>query len=216
MKKNYLIRLEEVEDYSQVENLTREAFWDVHVPGCDEHYLVHILRDSPAFIAELDFVLVIDNEIIGNIMYTDAEIINDSGKVYKIITFGPVSILPKYQGLGYGSLLIKHSLKKASELGYKLVVIYGHPAYYSRLGFVRGEKYDIYSSDGYYNPALQVFELSPNALAGVSGSFKEDRVYCLDQEKATEFEAKFPPKEMRKRPSQQEFQELISQRKKRA
>ncbi len=215
MKENYLIRVEEIQDYKQVETLTREAFWDVHVPGCDEHYLVHILRDSPAFIAELDFVLVIDNEIIGNIMYTDAEIINESGKVYKIITFGPVSILPKYQALGYGSLLIKHSLKKASELGYKLVAIYGDPAFYSRLGFTPGEKYDIYSSDGYYNPALQVLELIPDTLDGISGSFKEDRVFSLDQEKATEFEAQFPLKEKGERPSQQVFLNLISQRKKR-
>ena len=31
------IRLEKAEDYREVENLTREAFWNVYRPGCTEH-----------------------------------------------------------------------------------------------------------------------------------------------------------------------------------
>ena len=32
-----VVRLEQKDDYREVENLTREAFWDVYRPGCSEH-----------------------------------------------------------------------------------------------------------------------------------------------------------------------------------
>jgi predicted N-acetyltransferase YhbS len=56
-KKDYIIRLERKEEYRKVENLVRESFWNVYRPGCSEHYVIHVLRDDPAFIPELDFVM---------------------------------------------------------------------------------------------------------------------------------------------------------------
>lgn len=58
-------RQEEPSDYRVVEELTREAFWNTHVPGCDEHYLVHTMRNSESFIKELDIVATIDEKIGG-------------------------------------------------------------------------------------------------------------------------------------------------------
>lgn len=49
-EKNITIRLETKVDYKAVENLTREAFWNVYRPGCMEHYLLHCYRDDPAFV----------------------------------------------------------------------------------------------------------------------------------------------------------------------
>ena len=215
MNDKYIIRLEESSDYKIVENLTREAFWNVNVPACDEHYLVHILRESKAFIKDLDLVMLINNEIIGNIMYTQAKVIDEQEKTNDVITFGPVSILPKYQKLGYGTILINHSLKLAYQLGYRIVIIYGNPSYYQRFGFVPGKNYDIYSSDGYYNPALQVLELLPGSLADVSGRFIEDETFKLDSHQAELFDANFPAKEKKKCDSQLIFQSLISQCRKR-
>ena len=40
MNKEYIIRNERKSEYSQVENLTREAFWNVYRPGCLEHYVL--------------------------------------------------------------------------------------------------------------------------------------------------------------------------------
>ncbi len=215
MSEKYIIRLEESSDYRIAENLTREAFWNVNVPACDEHYLVHILRKSKAFIKDLDLVMLINNEIIGNIMYIQAKVMGEHGRAYDVITFGPVSILPKYQKFGYGSILINHSLKLACQLGYRIVVIYGNPNYYQRFGFVPGENYDIYSRDGYYNPALQVLELIPDSLANVSGSFIEDEVFNFDPHQAELFDVNFPAKEKKKSDSQLIFQSLISQCRKR-
>ena len=46
------IRSERIEDYREVENLVRESFWNVYRPGCSEHYVIHVLRDDPAFVKE--------------------------------------------------------------------------------------------------------------------------------------------------------------------
>lgn len=97
---NIQIRNERESDFRQVEELTREAFWNHHVPGCDEHYLVHVLRSHPDFIAELDFVAIVDDKIVGNIMYTKAHLINEKNDKMDVITFGPVSVLPEFKEKG--------------------------------------------------------------------------------------------------------------------
>ncbi len=205
-----IMRLESPEDYSRVEWLTREAFWNVHVPGCNEHYLAHVLRDSPDFIAELDFVALVDDKIVGNIMYAYSELRDSTAKAHRVITFGPVSVLPEYQSRGIGKALITHTMALAGQLGHKIVLIYGDPEYYSRFGFVAGEIYGIRTSEGYYSPALQVMELIPGALTGISGNFFEAEVYHLAPEVPEEFEAAFEPKEMFETPSQKRFLELLS------
>jgi predicted N-acetyltransferase YhbS len=70
------LRLEEEKDYRQVEELTREAFWNVHDLGCDEHLLIHNLRKAKEFIRELDFLAIFNNKIVGNIVYTKSRIID--------------------------------------------------------------------------------------------------------------------------------------------
>lgn len=129
------IRNERKEDYSIVEEITRKAFYNVYVPGCMEHYLVHVMRDHEDFIPELDFVLERDGQVIGNIMYTKAKLTDENGTEKEILTFGPVSVLPEYQRNGYGKLLINHSCQKAAELGFDVIVILGSPANYVSCGF---------------------------------------------------------------------------------
>jgi len=68
------IRLEEPKDYREVEELTREAFWNVYRPGCTEHYVLNQYRTNPDFIPELDFVMEEDNKIIGHIMFSKASL----------------------------------------------------------------------------------------------------------------------------------------------
>jgi putative acetyltransferase len=79
-KPDLRLRLERPEDHAEVESLTRLAFWNQHFPGCDEHYLVHVLRDSPDFRADLDTVATLDDRIVGNIMYTRARLASAQGE----------------------------------------------------------------------------------------------------------------------------------------
>ena len=66
------IRHERPEDFQKVEEMTRKAFYNQYIPGCVEHYLVHIMRQHPDFLPQLDFVLELDGQVIGSIMYTKA------------------------------------------------------------------------------------------------------------------------------------------------
>ena len=79
-EKNIIIRLETKDDYRAAENLTREAFWNVYRPSCVEHYVLHCYRNDPAFVPELDFVMELDGELIGQIIYVQSEIDCDDGR----------------------------------------------------------------------------------------------------------------------------------------
>jgi predicted N-acetyltransferase YhbS len=48
-KNDYIIRLEKKEDYREIESLVRESFWNVYRPGCNEHYVIHVLREDSGF-----------------------------------------------------------------------------------------------------------------------------------------------------------------------
>jgi predicted N-acetyltransferase YhbS len=170
---------------------------------------MHIMRDAEAFIPELSFVAIADNTIVGNIAYMRSSITTDQGNMHPVITFGPISVLPDCQGHGIGSLLINHTKKLALDKGFRAILIYGDPNYYSRFGFVAAEKYGIKTSGGQFAAALQACELYRGALDGLSGRFVEDSVYELDEDKAAEFEKTFPYKEKLVTPSQARFIELI-------
>lgn len=207
---NLILRLETPSDNKTVEHLTREAFWNLHVPGCDEHYLTHVLRQSPEFVKELDYVAVLSGELVGNIMYAHSHIKDYDGKQHQVLTFGPVCVHPKYQQKGIGKKLITHTLTLAQAMGFAVVAIYGYPDYYHKYGFVSAEKYDIRTKEGMFNPALQVLELVPGALKGISGVFFEAEVYTLDELEVELFDKTFPAKQKLVTPSQQKFKEALS------
>lgn len=118
MKDNKItIRLETENDYRETENLTREAFWNVYRLGCMEHYVLHCYRSDPAFVPELDFVMELDGELIGQIIYVRSEIVCDDGRKVPIMTFGPIGIAPDYKRKGYGKRLLDYSMGKAKEMG---------------------------------------------------------------------------------------------------
>ena len=115
-EKNIIIRPETKDDYRAVENLTRESFWNVYRPGCMEHYVLHCYRDDPAFVPELDFVMELDGELIGQVIYVRSEIDCDDGRKVPIMTFGPIGIAPAYKRQGYGKKLLDYSMEKAKEM----------------------------------------------------------------------------------------------------
>ncbi|HMM32099.1 MAG TPA: N-acetyltransferase [Clostridia bacterium] len=202
------IRLERPEEYRAVEELTREAFWNVHVPGCNEHYLAHILRTHADFLPTLNFVAYKDGLLVGNIMYTRAKVVLGDGAEHVMILFGPVSVLPQYQSQGVGSALIRHSLDEARRQGYKAVFLYGDPKYYCRFGFLPGEHYGIATEQGNFHPALQALELETGALEGISGRLFESAAYNINEADASAFDKTFPPKEKFVTESQREFARL--------
>lgn len=166
MKQKILIRNEEKSDYRTVEEITRKAFYNLYIPGCAEHYLVHIMRSHKDFLPELDFVIELDGRVIGNVMYTKARLVGETGEEKEILTFGPVCILPEYQRMGYGRMLLEHSFQEAAALGYDVIVIFGNPGNYVSRGFKSCKKYNVCLENGTFPSAMMVKELKPGALDG--------------------------------------------------
>jgi len=213
IKIDFLIRLEKKEDYRIVEELTREAFWNLHVPGCDEHFVLHKLRKSTAYLPELSCVIEMEGQIIGHIAYTRAAIVDELEVRHEVITFGPVSVLPAFQRQGIGSALITNTLENARKMGFFAVCIYGDPRYYSKFGFRCAEKFEIKTADGKFAVALLALELSPGALQKVKGRFCEDPAFDeVNQAEFIEFEDTFSFKEKKITETQSEFKLLASLR----
>ena len=206
------IRSETESDYRAVEALTREAFWNVHVPGCNEHFLLHELRNSADFIPALDFVAEADGRLVGNIVYSRASVTDGAGGQCEVVSFGPVSVLPEYQKRGVGSALIRHTLNIAGDMGFPAVLIYGDLRYYSRFGFRCAERYDISSADGKFSVALLALPLRPGGLGGITGRFEESPAFNIDEAAAEVFDAAFPKKEKGFAESQLTFRILSSLR----
>lgn len=200
-----IIRNERRTDYTIVENITRDAFWNLNVPGCNEHYLVHIMRNHSDFIPELDFVIELNEQVIGNVMYTKSRLVDETGKEKQILTFGPVSIQPEYQRKGYGRKLLEHSFQKAVELGYDVIVIFGSPGNYVGRGFKSCKRYNICLENGVFPMAMLVKELKLGVLDGRKWYYHESPVYDIDDAEAEKFNEQFETKEKVCQPSQEEF-----------
>ncbi len=200
-----MIRNERPEDFRAVEELTKKAFWNVNVPGCSEHYLVHILRSHADFVSELDFVAEFDGKIIANIMFTRSRLRGEDGTEKEVLTFGPLSVLPGYQRQGYGKALLGYALGKAADMGFEAVVIFGNPENYVAQGFKSCRRFNVAAAEGVYPVALLVTELKDGALSDNKWIFAESSAYEFDEKAAEEFDKSFPKMSEERLPSQELF-----------
>lgn len=202
---NIMIRRETPDEYAAVENLTREAFWNVYRPGCLEHYVLHVLRADPAFIPELDLVMEYNGQLIGHIMYMHAAIETDSGTRLPVCTFGPISIHPDFQRQGYGKRLLDFSMEKARALGIGALCIEGNIDFYGKSGFVLASSQGIRyhgAPDDEMLPYFLVKELKQGFLSHVSGVYHTPQGYYVSETDAEAFDQTFPPKEKQVLPGQ--------------
>ena len=202
---NMNTRLETVDDYSQVEELTREAFWNLYAPGCDEHYLCHILREHKDFIRELDYVVELDGNIIASIMYTDSFLISDDHEKVQTVSFGPLCVHPDHQRKGIGTALVEMTKSIVKNMGVPAIAIYGDPHNYCKHGFRNGIDYQVSNMDGEYPLGLLVLELQPGFFGDRQWKIKQSDVFEFDQKKAIEFDKGFPDREKKCKYSQELF-----------
>ena len=204
-KKDYVIRLEKKDEYREVENLVRESFWNVYRPGCLEHYVLHTLRDDPAFVPELDLVMEKDGRLIGQVIYMKAKIETDEGNEIPILAMGPICIVPELQRHGYGKVLLDCSLKKATELGFGAVCFEGNINFYGKSGFKYASGFGL-RYHGLPEGADASFflckELISGYLNGVKGVYKTPEGYFVDEVEAEKFDKHFPAKQKLKLPGQ--------------
>ena len=200
-----IIRPEKKEDYKAVENLIRESFWNVYRPGCLEHYVIHVLRDDPAFVKELDFVMELDGKLIGQNMFMRTIIRADDGRLIPVLTMGPICIAPELKRRGYGKKLLDYSLEKAAALGFGAVLFEGNIGFYGHSGFDYARKLGIRYHDlpeGADDSFFLGRELIPGCLEGITGVYQTPQGYYVDEAAAEEFDKAFPPKEKLRLPGQ--------------
>ena len=205
---NYSIRVEEERDYSTVESLVRQAFWNVYRPGCTEHYVLHHLRNCQDFIPELAFVMEADGKIIGQNVFVKAQITKSNGTAFPILTMGPICIANEYKRKGYGKILLDYSLEKAKVLGYGAVCFEGNIDFYGKSGFDFASKFGIkYHGlpEGMEADFFLCKELKTGYLDGITGVYATPKPYFVAEENPEDFEAfdaQFPAKEKLKLPGQ--------------
>ena len=205
VKQDYTISLETEKDYAEVENLTREAFWNVYRPGCLEHFVLHRYRGRTDFIPELSLCLRADDKLIAHVMYAHSEIHADDGRIIPIMTFGPISVDPAFQHKGYGTILLRYSMDKAKKLGAKALAITGNINFYGKSGFVVASTKGIH----YYAvpredeaPFFLIKELEGGFLDGITGTYADPDGYDCEGVDIDAFDMQFPPKEKLKLPGQ--------------
>ncbi len=206
MKTNdFIIRMERPEDCREVETLVRSAFWNVYRPGCSEHYVIHVLRNDPAFIRELDFVMEQDGRLIGQNMFMKTVIEADDGRVIPVLTMGPICIAPDLWRRGYGKALLDASLKKAAGLGYGAVLFEGNIGFYGKSGFTYARRFGIRYHDLLEDADDSFFlcrELIPGYLDGITGVYRTPQGYYVKDGDVEEFDKAFPPRQKLKLPGQ--------------
>ena len=202
---NYSIRPERKEDYREVENLIRESFWNVYRPGCSEHYVMHVLRDDPAFVKELDFVMEQDGRLIGQNMFMRTVINSDKGGDIPVLTMGPICITPELKRKGYGKALLDYCLEKAAEMGFGAVLFEGNILFYGKCGFDYARKFGIRYHDlpeGADDSFFLCKELKSGYLSDVTGVYQTPAGYYVDDADVDAFDSSFPPKEKLRLPGQ--------------
>lgn len=202
---NINIRLEKKEEYREVENLVRESFWNVYRPGCLEHYVLNQLRDDPAFVPELDFVMEQGGKLIGQNVFMRANIKADDGRDIPIMAMGPICITPELKRKGYGKILLVYSLEKAKELGCGAVCFEGNIDFYGKCGFTYADKFGIrYHGlpEGEDASFFLCKELIPGYLDDITGEYATPQGYFVDEVDAEIFDKEFPIKEKLKLPGQ--------------
>ena len=200
-----IIRSEKKAEYRKVENLVRESFWNVYKPGCSEHFVLHVLRDDPAFVKDLDFVMEKNGMLIGQNVFMRTVINSDDGSDIPVLTMGPICIAPELKRRGYGKMLLDYSLEKAAEMGFGAVLFEGNIDFYGKSGFDYARRFGIRYHDLPEDADDSFFlckELKPGYLDEVTGVYQTPQGYYVDDADVDEFDKEFPPKQKLKLPGQ--------------
>ena len=194
-------RREEEKDYRAVESMVRESFWNVYRPGCTEHFVLRHLRNDPAFVPELDFVMEKDGQLIGQNVFVRARIQADDGRAVPIMAMGPICVAPAFKRQGYGKMLLDYSLEQAAAFGCPALCFEGNINFYGKSGFTYASRFGIRYHDLPEGADASFFlckELIPGYLNGVTGVYTPPEGYFFAEQHPEDFErydAQFPVKE---------------------
>ncbi|MBQ4363580.1 MAG: N-acetyltransferase [Oscillospiraceae bacterium] len=209
MIENLIIRPETPADHKAAELMTMRSFWNKYRPGCTEHFLIRIIRESEDYLPEISRIAELDGKIVGAVYYTRAWIV-DGDVRHEIATFGPLAVEPTMEGNDIGGALMRETIKLAKEAGIKAIALMGEPNYYPRFGFKRGAEYGITDAWGNTFDALMILPLNDD-LSDIKGKLIESPDFeKLEDEKSLEqINKEFPA--YRKVKVQEGFMQIFEQ-----
>jgi putative acetyltransferase len=155
-----VIRPENDQDRTTIWNINQVAFG-----GDAEANLVDALREG-GFV-EVSLVSEVDGEIVGHILFSRVVIATNAGTV-DALSLAPMSVVPEHQRQGIGTNLVEAGLKACREAGHRIVLVLGHPKFYSEFGFSAEKTRQIESPFG-GGEAWMALELWPDSLKGIEG-----------------------------------------------
>ena len=185
MLNNLIIRAERPDDYKNTELMTMRSFWNKFGPGCSEHNMVRIIRESKDYIPDISRVAELEGKIVGAVYYTKAWI-DDGSTKREVALLGPLAVEPTMEGNGIGGALINESIKLAKKTEISGIILAGEPAYYPKLGFELCEKYGITDTSGNSYDAYLCYPLT-DAFNSCKGKFIESEDFeKIEDEKLLE------------------------------
>ena len=165
MSREIVIRQETPADKDAVRNVHQLAFGRP-----DESGLVESISQSNSYIPELSFVALIDNQVVGHVLFSIVHI-DTEPDVKPVLALAPLAVHPQYQRIGVGDRLTRHGIAEAKSRGWDAVIVLGQPSYYPRFGFQPSHEYGIESPFPLNDPsAFMVMELKEDALENCCGT----------------------------------------------
>ena len=209
MIENMIIREETSDDYKATELMTMRSFWNKYWPGCSEHFLIRIIRESEDYIPGISRIAEVDGKIVGAVYYTRAWIDDGDGR-HEIATFGPLAVEPTMEGNDIGGALMRETIRLAKEAGIKAIALMGEPNYYPRFGFKRGVECGITDAEGNTFDALMCLPLCEE-FSQIKGKLIESADFekLKDEKRLEEINKEFPA--YRKVKVQEGFMQIFEQ-----
>lgn len=166
-----IIRLETLEDYTAISEVNKLAFGQKN-----EARLVKNIRQTANFNPKLSLVAIKDKKVVGHILFSPITIQSQNGNI-PALALAPLAICPEFQNQGIGSQLVKQGLQECQRLGHKVVIVMGHPTYYTRFGFSSATAKGLEAPFPVPDEAFMILELVPGTLNSISGMVKYPPVF---------------------------------------
>jgi len=160
---NLIIKPEITSNYQKITEINDLAFGQ-----SNESNLIKNLRKTKNFINKLSLVAELNSEIVGHILFYPIKIQNNA-KEFETLSLAPMAVDPNHQKQGIGKKLVREGLRVSKELGFKSVIVLGHPDYYPKFGFVPASNWNIKCPFEVPDNAFMAIELEENALKGIFG-----------------------------------------------
>lgn len=161
-----IIRSETLEDSNVISEVNKLAFGREN-----EARLVDNIRQSANFNPKLSLVAIKNEKVVGHLLFSPI-IIQTLKDNIPALALAPLAVCPEFRNQGIGSELVKRGLGECKALEHKVVVVIGHPNYYTRFSFSSATAKGLKAPFPVPDEAFMILELVPGTLDRISGMVK--------------------------------------------